>query len=516
MGNVVSQPSVSFSLVSADQDVANAPQKVLMVGQMISGTSAGAGAWEQNIGSAGEENDLFGRTSQLAQAVRAFKKITPRVQLDAISLDAGTTGRVVDFVVSGTTAAVAGTLTLIVGSERLHSIAVPVAAGDAPAAVATTAVAAINADLDCPYTATVVTTTTIRCTSDNNGELANNDPFGHSGVISGITMGTPTETTPGATDPTLTSILDVIGATRYQAIVWPYAARSVLTDLLDARFNVTNDVLDGVGFTMSQDTKANIVTELSSLNSQSLVLFADETQSEAAYIGGAISEPASVLLSYFAAIRSLRLTPDQAIGQFVTSSAALDQFGGPALASLPYFNTPLPFVNVPGNGRGFTDVEIDEIFEAGGAVIGQNTAGSAVITGEVPTTYLTDAAANTDITWKFLNYVDTSSGAREYFHNNVKARFAQSRLTNGEITPGRDMANALSIKSYLVQLYSDLAGDGFALVQGGPDAIAFFKQNVVVTLDLALGKATITMLLPIMTQLRIIVASVKIDFSFGS
>ena len=200
----------------------------------------------------------------------------------------------------------------------------------------------------------------------------------------------------------------------------------------------------------------------------------------------------------------------------MTSSAALDQFGGPALASLPYFNTPLPFVNVPGNGRGFTDVEIDEIFEAGGAVIGQNTAGSAVITGEVPTTYLTDAAANTDITWKFLNYVDTSSGAREYFHNNVKARFAQSRLTNGEITPGRDMANALSIKSYLVQLYSDLAGDGIALDQGGPDAIAFFKQNVVVTLDLALGKATITMLLPIMTQLRIIVASVKIDFSFGS
>ena len=516
MGNVVSQPSVSFSLVSADQDVANAPQKVLIVSQYVTaGSGVTDGGFEQNIGSAGEENDLFGRTSTLAQTIRAFKKITSKVQLDAVTLAKGTTARIVDFVVTGTTAAVAGTFFLTIGSERLHRIAVAVSVGDTPANVATAASAAINLDLDCPYTASVATSTTIRCTSDNNGLLANSDPFQTEGVISGIVVGTPTESTAGATDPTLTAVLDVIGDTRYQAIIWPYALRSVLTDLLDARFNVTNNVLDGVGFTMTQDTKSNIVTELGSLNSQSLVLFADEPQSEGSYLGGALAEPTSVILAYFVAIRSLRLTPDEAISQFVTSRAALDQFGGPALASLPYFNTPLPFVNVPGNGRGYTETEIEEIFDAGGAVIGQNTAGSAVITGEVPTTYLTDPAANTDITWKFLNFVDTSSGAREYFHNNVKARFAQSRLTNGTITPGRDMANALSIKSFLVQLYSDLAGDGFALVQGGPAAVDFFKQNVTVTLDLSVGKATITMLLPIMTQLRTIVASVKIDFSFS-
>jgi phage tail sheath gpL-like len=514
MGNVVSQPSVSFTLVSADQDQSNAPQKVLMVGQMISGTSAGSGAWEQNLGNAGEENALFGRTSQLAGAVRAFKSIAPQVQLDAISLDAGSTARIVGIAVTGT-ATEAGTLFITVGSERLHRIAVAVADGDAAATVISAAVAAINLDADCQYTASVVSTV-VTMTSDNNGALAQLDPIGHSGTVAGIALAAPVESVAGATDPTLTSILDVIGETRYQAIIWPYAIRSVLTDLLDARFNVTNNVLDGVGFTMSQDTKSNLVTELASLNSQSLVLFCDEPQSEAKYLGGSLAETQSDLLSYFVAIRGLRLTPDQAISQFVTSSAALDQFGGPALASLPYFNTPIPFVNVPAQGRGFTELEIEELFAAGGAIVGQNPAGSAVITGEVPTTYLTDGAGSQDITWKFLNYVDTSSGAREYLHNNVKARFAQSRLTNGQITPGRDMANALSIKSYLVQLYSDLAGDGFALVQGGPDAVDFFKENVTVTIDLSIGKATVTMLLPIMTQLRIIVASVKIDFSFGS
>ena len=514
MGSVVSQPSVSFSLVSADQQVPNAPQKVLMVGQMISGTSAGAGAWEKNIGNEGEENALFGRTSQLAQGIRGFKKIAPQVQLDVIALDVGTTARVVHFVVTGA-ATEAGTLTFSVGSDRLHSIAVAVNDGDAAAAVATAAVAAINLDLDCPYTATLSTATVV-CTSDNNGLLANGDPFTLSGSVAGIAVAAPVEITPGATDPTLTDILDAVGNTRYQAIIWPYALRTVLTDFLDPRFNVTNDILDGVGFSMTQDTKSNIVTELASLNSQSLVLFADEPQSEARYIGGAIAEPTTLILSYFVAIRALRLTPGQAIGQFVTSSAALDQFGGAALASLPYFNTPIPFINVPGQGRGFIETEIEELFVAGAAIVGQNPAGSAVIAGEVPTTYRTDGAGNTDITWKFLNYVDTGSGAREFMHVNTKARFAQSRLTNGQIVPGRDMANALSIKSFLVQLYSELASDSFALVQGGPDAVDFFKDNITVTIDLASGTATVTMLLPIMTQLRVIVASVKIDFSFGS
>ena len=167
MGNVVSQPSVTFSLVSADQEVSNAPQKVLVVGQYVSaGTGVSDGAWIQSIGNAGEENALFGRTSNLAQMVRGFKKIAPQVQLDAISMaEAGAAAaRVVDIEVTGTATA-AGTLFITVGSERLHKISVGVSSGDAAAAVATAAVAAINLDLDCPYTASVATSTTIRMNS---------------------------------------------------------------------------------------------------------------------------------------------------------------------------------------------------------------------------------------------------------------------------------------------------------------------------------------------------------------
>jgi predicted extracellular nuclease len=128
------------------------------------------------------------------------------------------------------------------------------------------------------------------------------------------------------------------------------------------------------------------------------------------------------------------------------------------------------------------------------------------------TTYKTDSGANADITWKFLNYVDTSSNIREYMFNNYKSRFAQSRLTAGSVSRGRDMANDVIIRAYTEQLYKDLAGPNYVLVQDGEDAFVYFKENLTVTLDLGLGKATLTMFVPIVTQLRQIIATIKIAF----
>jgi hypothetical protein len=126
---------------------------------------------------------------------------------------------------------------------------------------------------------------------------------------------------------------------------------------------------------------------------------------------------------------------------------------------------------------------------------------------------LTNAAAVPDVTFTFLNYVDSSSAIREYFFNNYKARFAQSRLTEGDLSAGRDVANALSIRAFSEKLYSDLAGADKVLVQSGERALNFFKQNLVVELDLAEGKVTITMFVPIVTQLRTIQGTIKIAFA---
>jgi phage tail sheath gpL-like len=517
--SLIAQPNTTFSLASADAPVENAAQKVLIVGQY---STAGAGvanqSWHKNIGSDGEEIALFGRSSQLAAMIRAFKKITDRVQLDVIALDGtGGTARIVSITASGTATA-AGSFTLIAASELNHKFTHPVAVGDTSADIVAALKTLVNADLDCPFTANNASASVLTLTCDTTGPTAAGLPVEILGAATTIVMGDPVQATPGATEPSTTTMFTQVGNTRYQGIVWPLNDSAAVTAHLDPLFNANNKIQDGVAFLCRHDTLANHTgaTYLTNaeMNSRSLVYLCDEETAVAGsgYLGAAIAEPSYVKSTMMAAIRSLRLTSDLAISQFVTSAASLDQFGGPALASLPYFNTPFPHLPVPGSGRGWTDAEIETLLAAGGGVLGQNPAGSAAIAGEIPTTYRTDPAGNDDITWQYLNYVDTASGAREYFHNNVRKRFAQSRLTQGAATAGRDVVNKVIIKAYLVQLYEVLSGSVYTLVQAGPDAVKFYKQNIVVTINMAIGKATITMKLPILTQLRTIQATVKIDF----
>ena len=51
------------------------------------------------------------------------------------------------------------------------------------------------------------------------------------------------------------------------------------------------------------------------------------------------------------------------------------------------------------------------------------------------------------------------------------------------------------------------------LVQAGEVAFKFYKDNITVTLNLAMGRATIQMTVPIVTQLREILVTMKIAFS---
>ena len=105
------------------------------------------------------------------------------------------------------------------------------------------------------------------------------------------------------------------------------------------------------------------------------------------------------------------------------------------------------------------------------------------------------------------------SGIREYFFNNLKSRFAQSRLTTGEVAQGRSMANEAVIRGFIVRMYNILSGPDFVLTQAGEDALKFFKENLVVTLDLANRKVTFSSKTPIVSQLGIILGSVQLSFT---
>ena len=508
------QPRVTGNIVGANVAVSNTPQKVLFVGQMVAAGSATGGNLYENIQD-NSEDTLFGAASQLAGMIRAARKLNPVTRFDAIPLDDNGSGVAATGTIAFTgTITTAGTISITIGSELDYTFDLAVSVGDTATVIGDALVAAITANLDTPFTASN-TTGTVTITAANDGTLGNFIGLVYDlGDSVGVTCAL-TAMASGATDPTLTGVFDVVGNNRYQGIVWPYFAdTSEVRSFLDARFNVTNEVLDGVAITSSVDTLANHLTRLNALNSQSLVDICDETTNETAFKGPAQMELSYIKAAQFTAIRAYRLTADASISQFViTTNGPLDSIGGPALASKPYFNTPMPDLPLYATGRGFTDTEIEQLHDAGGTVIGNNSAGNTVVMGEVVTTYKTDTAGNADISFKYLNYVDTISNVREYYVNNYRTRFAQSRLTEGDIIAGRDMANALVIQAYSEQLYQDLSGPNFVLLQAGENALVFYKENFSVVLDLATGKATIQMVVPLVTQLREITATIKISFS---
>ena len=514
---IVAQPKVTVNIVNASESVQNTVQRILFVGQKVAAGTATAGALVQNILNDNSEDTLFGANSMLAGMIRAAKKENQTTIMDAISVDdAGAGVAATGTIVLVGAATAAGTYEVIIGSEQNHKYSIAVASGDSITTVGDAIEAAILADLDCPVTAANAVGT-VTMTADNDGTLGNDIGISISGTVAGLTHSV-TAMTGGATDPTLTTVFDVIGDQRYQTIIWPYHAdTSVLRTLLDARFNVDNKVQDGIGITAAHDSLSNHNSVLTALNSQSLTFFTDKTESETSYKGPAMMELSPVKSSIFGAIRALRLTDGATISQYViTTNGPSDSFGGPALASKPYFNTSMPNLPLIETGRGWNDTEIEQLHDNGGSVLGNNTAGNASIVGEVVTTYKNDTAGNPDVSFKYMNYVDTASNSREYFFNNLKARFAQSRLTEGDVIRGRDMANDLTIINFCEKLYQDLSGPDYVLVQAGETAFKFFKDNITVTLDLANGRATINMIAPIVTQLREILATFKIAFSTTS
>ena len=507
-------PSVTANLVSGSSLVANTAQKVLIIGQKTVAGTATAGALVENIQNDKSESTLFGPTSMAAELVRNFKAVNSRTQVDVIALDDDGGAASADGVVTFTgTATETAELEIIVGSATNHSYTIAVISGDDFDAVGVKLAAEIAEDANSPVSPANLTGV-VTLTAENGGTYGNSLGLYASGEVAGITIAL-TAFASGASDPTLTGVFDVIGEARYQGIIWPYADDTTeILSFLDARFNVTNDVLDGVGFTAKSDSLANHITALDALNSQSLVRFCPKDEDTPTVKGSALQEIPVAVAAQFAGIRALRLTDGESIGQFViTTNGALDSFGGSALASKPYANTPLSLIPTIPTGLGFTSLQGEQLKTAGGTRVANNRAANGVICDEILTTYKTDFAANPDVTFRFLNSVDTSSGVREFYVNNYRARYAQSRLTDGALLRGRDMVNQAQIEAFSTELYAELSGTDFILTRAGEANLNFFIENLIVTLDLSVGSVSIQMTAPLVSQVRDIEATITVTFA---
>lgn len=498
---VVSNPVVNVTKAPASQIISNAPQKVLIVGQQT-GSTYTSGQLVEEIGNANVEIGNFGKGSHIAEMVRAFKSVNQVTRVDAIPLDddgsaVSATGTI-EF--SGTSTE-AGTLTVYIGSRKNHAYSLAVASGDTATTIGAALVTALGND-DYAVVSGVNTTGSVALTAKNGGTVGNNIGLQVSGSVAGVSV-TVTAMSSGATDPTLTNLFDVIGEERYQTIVYPgsYAIPTLTTDFLDDRWNTSNKILDGVGVISKTDTFANLGTFLDAQNSQSLIVHCNETVSDDLYKGSSLFELDDVISAQIGAVRSLRLTDGSNVSRYVIASN-LDLIGGTSAASLPYFNTPLFDLPIIDIGKGFSSTEVKSLNDKGGFVCGNNVTRTAVLLGQVYTTYKTDVAGNSDQTYQFLNNVDTLSNIAEFFFNNLRADYAQYRLTDGAVVNGRNIANEQTIRSSFVEYYNTLSGPEYVLTRAGQENLNFFIDNLSFTLDLLEGKVTSIAEVPLVVQLR--------------
>lgn len=509
MSGVIINPKVTQNIIPAEQRAGFNEQKVLFIGQKTASGTATSGALEENVLLRSDIETRFGARSLLAQMMRAARIENDITQFDAIALDDNGAGVAATATLAFTGAATAdGTFTIQLASGKNGTYSVDVLSGDTAAVVATALHNVLTADTIAPFTSSDNTTGTLTLTAENKGTTANGFLLRVTSTVPGITM-TPTPWASGATDPVLTGLFDVIGNKRYQTIVWPGAYDiTVLTDFTKARFNVTNDVLDGIGIVTKTDTLSNLKAFALAENTQTLVVMGNKAAT--GYTGTHILEADDVMTAMIGALRSLRLTDGANLSGVVTTTSSSDQFGGVSRATLPYFNTPLRNILVSPTGTMWSDLEIKELGEEGVSVAGPNRANNSMILDTLYTTRVNDDAGNPDATFHFLNTVDSSSVAREYFVNNYRLKYVQSRLTDGDLIDGISMENAQSIRSFTLELYDDLAD--LAITQLGEQAKKAYAATLTVTTDLVTGTATINHAPPLVSQLREIVGTIRVNF----
>jgi phage tail sheath gpL-like len=509
----VSMPRVTLNIVTADQKVGLEENRALIFGQRTSAATAAAGLVIDVPRTSAEIDALFGPTSSAAFFARQFRKINQYTPLDVLLFADNGSGVAATGVVAFTgTATANGTYTVSVASESNHTYVVTVAIGDTAAVVAGNLLALMNLDTVKPFTA-AVTTSTLTCTAVSKGTHANGWPLICTGSVAGLTVAL-TAWASGATDPSLTGAFDPLDNIRYQHILWPSTwSRTALKAWIDARKNVDNDVKDGRVFMYDTSDFTGVKAATLALNSSEIVVLSNEATSTATWKGPHLPEAPDLIACNFMAARARRFETDISISDIVATNEPNDQFGGMDKAALPYFNTPLLGFSQPLKGTGYSQAEQLELEDHGVTIVGANRSNTGIVMGSVVTTWLDDVAGNPDNTWKYLEWRDTHGVIREYLVLNCRKRFSQYRLTTGDTIANYAMANEAMIKAYILELCNDLSNQ--ALVVRGQQARQYIQDNMRVSLDLGARKASIALVVPMVSQLGTILGTVKYTFNMN-
>lgn len=508
MSSTNRNPIINTNIVNARTPADTPDQKVLIIGQS-NDANVTSGALITEIGS--NETTIktkFGAKEHITQSILAFREINKVNRLDAIALNDGTGTQATGSIafVGGAGATENGTLYISIGSEYHHKLAISVTSGDSITDIGDAVDAAVLADTTIPVTSNNVAGT-VTFTAVNDGTEGNSIGIKIEGEVAGITA-TITAMSGGATDPTLTTLYDVIEDVRYNVIIIPsYASASTIT-LLDNRFNSTNQVLDGIGIYTETKTFADVGTALDLLNTRSIIYVANKLLSTATQKGGAILELPQVIASRIGAIKALRLTEGANIAKYMVNNITK---GGIKLNGYPYANTPIAELPLAPVGQNFTKTEISTIVGKNGTTLVNDSSNTKIIMNE---TFVT----STSITKSRITAEEVLRAIRETRFFRMKSRYAQHKLgtsgqeKNGEaiVTVQSFIADSLGDWEYFVDngLIRTLTADGESTKDIWKEAI---EQTI--TVNFLTGTITDDFLAHISTELARVDENIIPDFN---
>lgn len=517
----MTQPKLNISLGGATQATIGG-RNDLLIGTLPS-TSAYAGTVVEkvNLKTVAELDAIFGANSEIRNRIDKYltaNKRKSRLDVQVLEEDEYAEASAGAIAFSGTSASADGTLEVAMVDENDFSAVIDVLSGETPEQIAVKVKNAFATSVF-PKLPVVVDNSsgTVSITARDKGTVGNFYGIKVSGSVAGITYAL-TAMTGGANNPTYTAAL--FPTARYWGVGIPQifkASVSVFKTILNARFNEDNAIKDGRGFIGVDDTLGNLTTLIEGENSGMIVHMGNRLvpspnpNVNTAQTGASILTPADWRVAEFMGIRSIRMELNAPISDFVVANNR-DSFGGMALASLPYHNTPMAQTAVTKANMLFNETEKAQLEALGFTVVDTNASENAMLMSAVVTNYKTDSLGIADNTFKYLNYVDTASICREYIFNSMKVDLAQSRLTEGDTVPDRNIHNDASIKALFMEYYSDLADE--TLVQAGGAIASAVSDDLGVVLDLANRTVSMTAeTFPIVTQIGTVNIAITVKFS---
>ena len=402
------------------------PWNVLLLGSKLAGGSADANVPVQ-IFSDEQADNLFGKGSQVALMVKAFRKNSPLMNLWAIGTADGTTKAEKAVTFTGT-ATGAGVVALYVAGQLVN---VAVAVDDTASDVADAVVAAVTDDM--PVTASA-SSGVVTFTAKNGGTAGNTIdvrvnyvagevlPAGISVSGTGLLAG-------GAGDPSLTDAIANIASQWFNIIVSAWNSSGVLTALkeeLEARWTATNQK---TGICIFGDNLDSASSTVSGLNSQLIV---------------SLPLPKSP-------------TPGFVIGAAGAAVIATSAESDPAM---PLGNLSVKGVLAPAliDRKGMN--EENSMLQNGGSLLNAATDGTIYLRRTV-TTYKTNAAGAADTSYQQAETIFTLSFIRWDWNSYMAGKYPRAKLAGdgyeyGEgqvvMTPKLGRAEALTRFDYWMRI----------------------------------------------------------------